>query len=110
MSAGTPPKKRIRALSSDAAGELDVLGHDGHSLGVGVLKERDEVGLRSLLKGEDGSSLESEVVLEVLSDLTDETLEGKLRRGREASKSRSERDKVAGVASEVSDGAVEEAR
>jgi hypothetical protein len=76
-------EKRLRALSSDAAGELDVLGHDGHSLGVdgaqvGVLKEGDEVGLRSLLKGEDGGSLESEVVLEVLSDLTDETLEGKL--------------------------------
>ena len=70
-------------LSADATGELQVLGVDGDALGVngaevGVLKEADEVGLGRLLEGEDGVALEAEVGLEVLGDLTDETLEGKL--------------------------------
>jgi len=75
--------KCLRAFATDAAGELDVLGHDGDALGVdgaqvGVFEERDEVGLGSFLEGEDGGTLEAEVVLEVLGDLTDETLEGEL--------------------------------
>ena len=45
---------------------------------VGVLEEADEVGLGGLLKGKDGRSLEAEVGLEVLSDLTDKALEGQL--------------------------------
>jgi hypothetical protein len=45
---------------------------------VGVLEEGDEVGLGSLLEGHDGRRLESEVGLEVLGDLTDETLEWEL--------------------------------
>ena len=74
---------RLSALTTDAASKLDVFRHDGHTLGVdgakvGVLKERDKVGLRSFLKGKDGSTLETKVVLEVLGDLTDETLERKL--------------------------------
>ena len=74
---------RLRSLSADAAGELNVFGHDGDTLGVngtqvGVLEEANEVGLRSLLKGEDGGSLEAQVTLEVLGDLADETLEGEL--------------------------------
>jgi len=73
----------LRALSADAAGELNVLGHDGDALGVdgakvGVLEEANEVGLGGLLEGKDGRSLEAEVGLEVLGDLADETLEGKL--------------------------------
>ena len=73
----------LSTLSTDAAGELDVLGHDGHTLGVdgaqvGVLEKTDEVGLASLLKGHDGGALEAEISLEVLSDLTDKTLEGQL--------------------------------
>ena len=73
----------LRALATDAAGELDVLGHDGNTLGVdgaevGVLEEANEVGLGGLLEGKDGRSLEAEVGLEVLGDLTDETLEGEL--------------------------------
>ena len=75
--------RNLRALSADAAGELNVLGHDGDTLGmdgaqVGVFEESNEVGLGSLLKGEDGRSLESEITLEVLCDLAHETLEGKL--------------------------------
>jgi histone H3 len=74
---------RLRALAAEAAGELEVLGLDGDTLGVdggevGVLEERDEVGLGRLLEGEDGRRLEAEVGLEVLGDLTDETLEGEL--------------------------------
>ncbi len=45
--------KRSRALTADPARELDVLGHDGHPLGVdgaqvGVLEEAHEVGLGGL--------------------------------------------------------------
>ena len=73
----------LSTLSSDTAGKLDVLGHDGDTLGVdgaqvGVFEETDEVSLRSLLEGHDSRGLETQVSLEVLSDLTDQTLEGQL--------------------------------
>ena len=50
----------LGTLSTDTTGELDVLGHDGHSLGVdgakvGVLEERHEVGLGSLLQVWEGA-------------------------------------------------------
>merc|ERR1712066_145618 len=45
---------------------------------AGVFKETDEVSLRSLLEGHDGRGLETQVSLEVLGDLTDQTLEGQL--------------------------------
>jgi hypothetical protein len=72
-----------RSLTADSAGELNVLGHDGDSLGVdggevGVFEETNEVGLSCLLEGEDGGGLESEVVLELRSNLSDESLEGEL--------------------------------
>ncbi len=73
----------LGALAADTTGKLDVLGHDGNTLGVDgaqvrVLEEANEVGLGGLLEGEDGGSLEAEVGLEVLGDLADETLEGEL--------------------------------
>merc|ERR1719206_1154251 len=73
----------VGPLSADPSGQLDVLGHDGHSLGVdgaqvGVLEQADQVGLGSLLKSSDGSTLEPQVSLEVLSDLPDQPLEGQL--------------------------------
>ena len=73
----------LSAFSTDSAGKLDVLWHDGHALGVdgakvGVLKETDEVSLRGLLEGHDSRGLESEVSLEVLGDLPDKALEGQL--------------------------------
>merc|ERR1719352_357761 len=63
--------------------QLDVLGHDGDPLGmdgteVGVLKETNQVSLTGLLESHHGRALESQVSLEILSDLTDETLEGQL--------------------------------
>ena len=73
----------LAALSADAAGELDILGHDRHSLGVdgaevGVLEEGDEVGFGGLLERDDGGSLEAKVVLEVLGDLPNQALEREL--------------------------------
>ncbi|CAF3664006.1 unnamed protein product [Fusarium graminearum] len=66
---------RLVALTTKAAGELDILGLDGNTLGVdgaqvGVLEEGDEVRLDRLLESTDGGRLESEIRLEVLSNLT----------------------------------------
>ena len=73
----------LSTFATDPAGKLDVLGHDGHTLGmdgaqVGVLKETNEVSLRGLLEGHDSRGLEAKVSLEVLGNLTDQTLEGQL--------------------------------
>ena len=73
----------LRSLATDSAGKLDVLGHDGDTLGVdgaqvGVLEQTNKVSLGGLLQGQDGRSLESEIGLEVLGDLTDKALEGQL--------------------------------
>ena len=73
----------LSSLSTDPPGELDVLGHDGDPLGVdgaqvGVLKQTNKVGLAGLLEGHDGRGLEPEVSLEVLGDLSHQTLEGQL--------------------------------
>lgn len=45
---------------------------------IGVLEERDEVGLNGLLESTDGGRLETQVGLEVLGNLADEALEGQL--------------------------------
>ena len=76
-------RRHLSALTTDAAGELDILGHDGNTLGVdssqvGILEETNKVSLSGLLESEDGGRLEAEIGLEVLGDLTDETLEGQL--------------------------------
>ncbi len=75
--------RSLSALATDAAGQLDVLGHDGHALGVdgcqvGVLEQAHQVGLGCLLQGQDGRGLEAQVGLEVLGDLPDQPLEGQL--------------------------------
>ena len=62
---------------------MDVLWHDGDTSGVdgsevGVFEESNEVGLSGFLEGENGGALETEVVLELGGDLTDESLEGEL--------------------------------
>jgi len=74
-------KANLSPLTTDAASQLDVLWHDGHTLGVdgtkvGIFEESDEVSLAGLLQSHDRGALESQVGLEVLSNLTDETLEG----------------------------------
>jgi hypothetical protein len=73
----------LGTLSADTTGELNVLRHDGNTLGVdsakvGVLEEANEVGLGGFLKGKNGRSLETKVGLEILCDLTDKTLEREL--------------------------------
>ena len=75
--------QRSSSLTADSAGELQVLGHDGDTSGVdgsevGVFEKTDEVSLGGLLKGEDSRGLESEISLELRSDLSNESLEGEL--------------------------------
>ena len=65
----------LSTFSANAAGQLDILGHDGDPLGVdgtevGVLEQTDQICFSSFLEGHDGRRLEAEVSLEVLSDLT----------------------------------------
>ena len=50
--------ERLGALATDAAGELDVLGHDGDALGVdgaevGVFEQADKICLRCMLQSKD---------------------------------------------------------
>lgn len=49
-----------------------------NSAQVGVFKQSDEVSLGGLLESQNGGALKTKVGLEVLSNLADETLEGKL--------------------------------
>ena len=70
-------------LSADTTGQLDVLGHDGHPLGVdgaqvGVLEQTDQVSLAGLLQSHHGGRLETQVGLEVLGNLPHQSLEGQL--------------------------------
>ena len=73
----------LSPLSADAAGKLDVLGHDGDALGVdgtqvGVLEESHQVGLARLLQRHHRRALEAQVGLEVLRDLAHQPLERQL--------------------------------
>ena len=74
----------LGTLSTDAAGELDVLWHDGDTFGVdgaqvGVLEETDQVGLaEASCRAMTAGALESQIGLEVLGDFTHKTLEGQL--------------------------------
>jgi histone H3 len=59
---------------------LDILVLNGDTLGVdgaqvGIFKEGDKVGLDGFLEGTDGRRLEAKIRLEVLSNLTNQTLE-----------------------------------
>ena len=73
----------LRTFTADTASQLDILRHDGNTLGVngtqvGILKKTNEVSLSGFLEGKNGRSLEAKIGLEVLGDLTDQTLEGQL--------------------------------
>ena len=74
---------RLSTFSTDTASQLDILGHDGDTLGVdgaqvGVFEKTDEVSLASLLQSHNGRGLEAEIGFEVLSDLTNKSLERQL--------------------------------
>ena len=73
----------LSSLTSDSPSELDILSHDCHTLSVdgsevGVLEQTNEVSLSGLLEGKNCARLEAKISLEVLSNLSDETLERKL--------------------------------
>ena len=78
-------KRKVYSLTfpANATGQLHVSGDDRDASGVDgaqirVLEQPDEVGFRSFLKSEHGRALESQVILELGSDLPNEALEGKL--------------------------------
>jgi hypothetical protein len=76
-------RRSLSTFTTDAAGELDVLGHDGHTLGVdgcqvGILKQTNQVSLGGFLQSQDGRGLEAEIGLEVLSNFANQALEGEL--------------------------------
>ena len=78
-----PAPKYLSSLSTDATSQLDILGHDGNTLGmdgaeIGVLKQTNQVCFSSLLEGQDSRGLEAEVRLEILGHLTDQALKGSL--------------------------------
>ena len=71
------------SFSADSAGQLNVFGHDGDTLGVdgaqvGVFKQTNKVSLASLLKSHHSGALETQIGLEILSDFSHQTLEGQL--------------------------------
>ena len=73
----------LESFTSDSSGELKISGHDGDSLGVdgaqvGIFEETDEVSFSSFLEGQDSRGLESQIVLVIVSDFSDESLEGEL--------------------------------
>jgi hypothetical protein len=75
--------QNLRSLSADTTSQLDVLGHDRHSLGVdgakiGVLEQTDQVSLGCFLQSKNCRTLETKIGLEILSNLTNQSLEGKL--------------------------------
>ena len=76
-------EQSLRTLAAQPSGKGKIFGLDSDTLGVdrgkvGVFKEGDEVSLGGLLKSHDGRGLETQVGLEVLGNLADETLEGEL--------------------------------
>ena len=76
-------KKHLRPLPADAAGKLDVLGHDGDALGVdgtqvGILEEPHQIGFARFLQRHHRRALEAQVGLEVLCDLAHQPLKRQL--------------------------------
>ena len=70
----------LGTFTSDTAGELDVLWHDGDTLGVdraqvGVLEKADQISFACLLESQHGGALETQISLEVLCDFTYKSLE-----------------------------------
>jgi len=71
----------LSPLSTDPPCQLDILWHNGHTLGVncaqvGVFEQTNQVSFAGLLKGTDGCTLEPEISFEVLSNFSHEPLEG----------------------------------
>lgn len=72
----------LGSLATDSPGKLDILGHDCDTLGVDgteicILKEPNKVSFCCLLQCQHCMALESQIGLEVLSDFSNKSLEGK---------------------------------
>ncbi|KYM95956.1 hypothetical protein ALC62_13404, partial [Cyphomyrmex costatus] len=70
----------LSTLSANTTCQLDILRHDSNSLSmngaeIGVFKQTNEISLASLLQRHNSRALETKIRFEVLSNLTDETLE-----------------------------------
>ena len=77
------PNLFLRSLSTQTTRKLDILWLDRDTLGmdrgqIRVFKQPDQVGFGGFLKRTNGRGLESEIRLEVLGNLTHETLEREL--------------------------------
>ena len=73
----------LRTFTSDSSRQLDILRHDGDSLGVdgaqvGVFEQANQVRFGRFLQGQDRGGLESQVSLEILRDFSDQALERQL--------------------------------
>uniref|UniRef100_A0A0K2VG34 Putative LOC101056226 [Mus musculus] n=1 Tax=Lepeophtheirus salmonis TaxID=72036 RepID=A0A0K2VG34_LEPSM len=71
----------LGTFTTDTASKLDVLGHNSDTLSVdgtqvGIFKKTHKICLRSLLESHDGRGLETQVSLEILSNLSNQTLKG----------------------------------
>ena len=80
---GAGSNENLSSLSTDSSGQLDVLWHDGDTLGmdgtqVGVLKQTNQISLTGFLESHDSRALESQVSLEVLGNFSHQTLEWQL--------------------------------
>lgn len=76
-------EENLSTFASDPASELDILRHDGDTLSVdgakvGVLEEADQIGLAGLLQRHHSGTLETQIGLEILSDLANQPLEWQL--------------------------------
>eukprot|EP00798_Chlamydomonas_sp_ICE-L_P028173 gene28173-biopygen32138 len=78
--------EHLSPLPADATSQLDVLRHVGDTLGVdgsqvGVLEQANQVGLSSLLEGQDGRGLETQIGLEQSQGITKPAIRRLARRG-----------------------------
>lgn len=67
-------------LSTNPTSQLDILGHDGDPLGVngaeiGIFEQSNKVSLARFLQSHNGRALEAKIGLEILGDLTNQSLE-----------------------------------
>jgi len=63
----------LSTLSSNTTSQLNIFGHDGHSLGVdsaqvGILEQANQIRFCGLLQGQNGGRLESKVAFEILHE------------------------------------------
>ena len=80
---GTALVNNLRTFTSDSSRQLDILRHDGDSLGVdraqvGVFEQANQVRFGRFLQRQDRGGLESQVSLEILGDFSDQSLERQL--------------------------------